>query len=374
MNKNIIFFSLIFSCPNILISSQKKITDKKHISFTRTLSHKTDYSFGGKILKSILPDIFFSTCGHDVYHASQPHQFLFSNTYNSKILTCFSRASDPKNNTFSIIDLSSSSQYHYRSNTINTEDKVSAIHLLNDTTIAVGQTKFVHILKDETNKYLYFLSHFFTSPHPTNLLTEKFVLDPNLDIDDSIHTIESSRSHFVVVSNKGFISIWKKESIDPTQKFTKIRFQEAFDCCTINQKNNTLILKLKNNKIRALDLINLTLSDSVDTSDVNTFQEGSQDILINIGFDLSNKYSFVRRTGEIVHILKQNEPRTDVINPTTYLQTHQVYIPNNFISKLRYAYYNNIMYIISSTPYYVTTAIILLCGINLYTLYNDKNI
>lgn len=374
MNKNIIFFSLIFN-STILISSEKKITGKTHISFTRTLSHKTDYSFGGKILKSILPDLF-ARCGHDVYCPPRPHKFLFSNIYNSKVLTCFSRTSDsdPENNTFSIIDLSSSSQYHYQSKAIDKQNNVSAIHLIDDTTIAVGQTQFVHILKDKTNKYLYFLSHFFTSPHPINLLTEKCVLNPNLDTDDTIHTIESSNSHLVAISKKGFISIWKKESIDHTREFRKIHFKEAFDSCAINQKNNTLILKLKNNKIRALDLISLELSDRVDSSDVNTFQESSENISINVEFDSSKEYSFVRKIGEIVHILKENKPEEDVIHPITYLQTHQVYIPNNFISKLRYAYYNKIMYIISSTPYYVTTAIILLCGINLYKLYNDKNI
>ncbi|HSC25468.1 MAG TPA: hypothetical protein VLB80_04615 [Candidatus Babeliales bacterium] len=77
--------------------------------------------------------------------------------------------------------------------------------------------------------------------------------------DDSIHTVDSSRSHLVVVSLQGHIITWPKNGIIIDEsKLKTMQCGEKFFSCVLNHKENLLCLGLENGKLFIVDLADLT--------------------------------------------------------------------------------------------------------------------
>ena len=191
-------------------------------------------------------------------------QFILSRPYNSKVATCFAGkfvngfSNVLDQNPLSIINLSASTQDGYKLEEIEKKTPVSCIHLLNDKTMAIGHGKKVYIAQDNVNRLTYFINNFFAYPRSPRALSKVLELSPQLDLEDSITTIESSKSHLIVISEKGHISTWKKtNNIIQENTFQTFHHNSPFFSYAVSPEKNILCLGLKHGKIFVADIANL---------------------------------------------------------------------------------------------------------------------
>ncbi len=202
--------------------------------------------------------------------------FIFSRPYNSKIATCFagefskglSKSLDK--NPLSIINLSTSTQDGYTFKNIDNRTPVSCIHLLNDKTMAIGHGKKIYIAQDNGSRLIYFINNFFAYPRQPRKLSKVLELSPQLGVEDSIATIESSLSHLIVISKKGHISTWQKvNNVIQESSFKTFDHTSPFFSYAVNQEKNILCMGLDHGKIFTANIANLnkhTITHSLDAA------------------------------------------------------------------------------------------------------------
>ncbi|HSC25464.1 MAG TPA: hypothetical protein VLB80_04595 [Candidatus Babeliales bacterium] len=130
------------------------------------------------------------------------------------------------------------------------------LHMLDVDIGVVGHDKKIHIIKQSWD-YSNLINIFKLGMHE---YAAKIVqtLSPILSVHDSIHTIDSSLSHLVVVSSEGNITTWPRNGISIKEnEFKTVQCTEKFFSFVFNHKENLLCFGLNNGQIFIANMVDL---------------------------------------------------------------------------------------------------------------------
>lgn len=152
---------------------------------------------------------------------------------------------------------------------LNNDIPVSAIHMLNNDTLAVGHAKNIYLFKEKWDPYNTLKACVFTLLNPFyapqySLETTQTLSTTISDDKDTINTIDSSASHLVAVSSQGHITTWEKNGAVINEKISKTtQCAEEFFSSLFNQKENILYLGLNNGTIFIANIADLTQTKTI---------------------------------------------------------------------------------------------------------------
>ncbi len=200
--------------------------------------------------------------------------FKISNPIKTNVLTCFAGKHKDCNKKFiknplSILDLNKNKDKPYiQIDELNNDIPVSAIHLLainNKLFPVVGHSKNIYlftesddssILPKKNQEGLFFSV---TINEARHILTKITTISPQLLDNDTIHTIDSCKSHLIALSSQGCITTWDiANSAFLINTIKSIHNKEPFFSCAINQQEKTIYLGLNDGKIFVASIPNLT--------------------------------------------------------------------------------------------------------------------
>lgn len=203
---------------------------------------------------------------HNVGINSQGKYYI-SNYHNSQVLFCFAgkfeeNVHEAKNpsilayNPLSLLDVKTGINTPFQPiPELNNEIPVSALHILDNNTYAIGHDKNIYIFKESYDLFNNIRITCGIKPKIKTIQTLNPVLSN--DNNDIIHTIDSSASHLVAISKQGHITLWQrdKKTVN-TSRFKTIQCTEQFFSAIFNQKENLICLGLDNGKLFIIDIIN----------------------------------------------------------------------------------------------------------------------
>lgn len=227
-------------------------------------------------------------------------KYLVSNYHNSTILTCFAgnftedkedikwpeKPSILAYNPLSLLNVKTGINKPFQPiPELDNTTPVSALHILDDNTYAIGHNKNIYLLQE--NNSLFKIKPALKVIHTiTSLLSH--------DNNDKVHNIDSSSSHMIAISTKGNITVWQKnENIINTTTNKTTQCSEPFFSAIFNQKENLLCLGLDNGKLFIADITNLSSSRIITIFPLSTLKIDSlhsyDDNILACSFEMYKK-------------------------------------------------------------------------------------
>jgi hypothetical protein len=175
--------------------------------------------------------------------------YLLSTSCDGHVLSCFSGSSGGEYNPMSLLDLEARIDKSYAIVDELKGSPVSAIHLLDPTTFAVGHGKTIHIFEDQNT-----ISKTHADFSETLLALTRQLSPQLLSEQDSIAKIGHYKKHLVGISQEGCISTWV--NCDPQQR-QDLDCKNKFFSSVIDSVQGMIYLGLDDGKIFIAKIDNL---------------------------------------------------------------------------------------------------------------------